>query len=319
MTEAISSTPRYFVTGVTGQLGMELLRSLGESVLPRTRATCNLLDAEQVSDFIGSVRPSAVIHTAAQKSSDAVSRQAAMTELWCANVVSTDNVAKACARHGIPLILISCDQVFGGSDPHRGSPYKEASAATPTSIYGMTKIAAEHAVFRLAQCLPLRFWRSGFKFWILRVPYLIERPWEGATNAFTKTVVLSKRRKESVDLPEDVVCSPIYMPDLVDELSWLLVNQDKLAAGLYHLAGRGSTSLYLAGEAISNMTVRKPRIRVNPALASGCETSAGLAFRNLAKYSVMDCSKYAQLAGRELPSVRDTLANFARDLDDYVV
>lgn len=307
----------FLVTGVSGQLGMEMLRQYSEIILPRTRAMCDKLDFNQFADLLASVKPTAVLHSASFPGFDCTMDAAEVREkLWHSNVLTTDNLAKACARTGTPLLFVSCDQVFGGRATSRSVPYQEAATAIPSSHYGMTKIAAEHAIFRLAHSLPTKYWAYGFKFWIVRVPFLLDRPWAGCTNAIVDSLLLSRRRGEPAYLPADVVFSPIYLPDLAAELFWLL-NTRNLASGLYHLGGQNAVTMAVAGEAVSQFCGHKAKITVLPELARCCETRHGFVFRHLSKYTALDSSKYQALSGRKLPTAQQTLARLAADIDAY--
>jgi dTDP-4-dehydrorhamnose reductase len=307
------------VTGVSGQLGLELVRQLGSAVLPRTRKLCDSLTLSQLCDMFGSLKPQAVIHAACFDGlNPQETKEQNRKQLWQSNVLTTDLIAKACAATGTPLLFVSCDQVFGGTGAIRTQPYKEAAPAAPASHYGMTKIAAEHAIFRLTQCLPKKYWQAGFKFWIVRVPYLVDRVWEGSINLFVRSLLLSRRKHISVPLPEDVVCSPVYVPHLAEELIWIAVD-GSLPSGLYHLGSSGGgVSLYLMGCAIAMASIRKPAIRVSPEPARSCVTAYGQVFKHLSNYSVLDSAKYEQLSKRSVPTIGNTVAAIARDLDAYL-
>lgn len=308
---------RFLVTGVSGQLGLELVRQLGNAVLPRTRKVCDKLNLQQFVDTFGSLKPTAVIHAACFDGINPNNtKQQNRQQLWQSNVVTTDCIAKACAMTGTPLLFVSCDQVFGGTGSFRDEPYKEAAAAVPSSHYGMTKIAAEHAIFRLVQCLPNKYWQAGFKYWILRVPYLVDRIWEGSINLFVRSLLLSRRQSIYVPLPEDVTCSPMYVPRLAEELIWLATEQS-IPSGLYHLASTGGISLYALGAAVAMTSVKRPAINVTPAIASTCVTAYGQVFKHLSNYSVLDTQKYAQLSKRNLPTLGDTVAAITNDLDRF--
>lgn len=319
MAASTRAARQYLVTGITGQLGTELLRRFEGRIIPKTRETLDLTDMPQLIEFLGGVKPAAVVHAAAQCSFPAHETRATRQSMWDANVTSTDNLAKACAQLGIPLVFLSCDQVFSSAASFSSKPFKEAIAVRPVSYYGMTKVAAEHCVLRLAQCLPVQYWRNGFKFWIVRTSFLIDRPSEGTRNVLNQMLQLSKRRGEPVPLPEDVICSPIYVPDLVEELAWILENRETLPSGIFHVASIGAVSLYSFANAVIRGAVTKTPPCVTPAPADRCETIRGPAFRHLSKYSVLDCAKYTELTGRKLPTWQLAASRLGADLAAFAV
>ena len=109
---------RLLVTGGrTGYLGRHVVAAAatGYEVVAVGSADADVRDVAAVDSLVERHRPDAVIHTAYVQSDRAVTADGAA------------HVARAAARHGARMVLVSSDVVFGGSD----RPYDE-TAPTPS-------------------------------------------------------------------------------------------------------------------------------------------------------------------------------------------
>ncbi len=135
---------RILVIGHTGQLATALretslpagwhLRTLGRPAL-------DLCDAEAIAAVLTNDAPDVIINTAAYTAVDAAEENAEAA--FALNHDAPARLARACARHAIPLIHISSDYVFAGN---KGAPYTENDPPEPVSIYGRSKRAGEMAI-----------------------------------------------------------------------------------------------------------------------------------------------------------------------------
>jgi len=117
------------VTGATGYLGRELMRS-ADAVGPSS-ADLDIRDADAVHAALHRLRPRAVINTAYRQDDRATTFDGA------------HNVAIAAAAIGARLVQLSTDVVFDGE---KGAPYLEDDKPTPVTDYGRAKADAERAV-----------------------------------------------------------------------------------------------------------------------------------------------------------------------------
>lgn len=122
---------RILVTGGrTGYLGRHVVTaSAGHDVVPVGSADADLRDPRAVQDVVARHAPDAIIHTAYVQSDPEVTGTGAV------------HVARAAARIGARLVLVSSDVVFGGSE----EPYDESAVPDPASAYGEAKVLAETA------------------------------------------------------------------------------------------------------------------------------------------------------------------------------
>ncbi len=121
---------RIHVTGATGFLGSELMRSEARPSGERVE----IREAAAVRELLARLRPDVVIHTAYRQDGE---------EARAIVVDGSRNVALAARAIGARLIHLSTDVVFDG---RKGAPYLEADEPCPCTEYGRVKAAAEREV-----------------------------------------------------------------------------------------------------------------------------------------------------------------------------
>ncbi len=130
---------RVLVTGPNGFVGGHLRTELGEAFVPFEG---DVLDAVGLASAVRDVRPSAVVHLAAQSS--VADSWVDVAEVWRVNVLGTVNVAEA-IRAEAPdarLLFVSSGEVYGRPAQ---VPTPEDAPVAPVSPYGASKAAAELA------------------------------------------------------------------------------------------------------------------------------------------------------------------------------
>lgn len=135
--------PIILVTGASGQVGFELVRSLQGlgAVIAPDRHGLDLADARAIETVLAAIKPSLIVNPAAYTAVDQ-----AETDVDAAmrvNATAPGVLAMAAERAGIPLIHYSTDYVFDGS---KAAPYDEADAVGPLNVYGESKLAGERAI-----------------------------------------------------------------------------------------------------------------------------------------------------------------------------
>jgi dTDP-4-dehydrorhamnose reductase len=213
---------RVLVTGAKGQLGVELMRTLGGCAevvggyLPEFDIT-----AADCASRVASVRPDWVVHAAAATDVDGCERDPATA--MAVNAEGTRRVADGCRRAGAGMVYVSTDFVFDGS---KASPYTEADLPAPLSAYGRSKLAGERAVRDVAP-----------RWTIVRTAWLF-----GAHGRnFVKTIVGKAAAGETLRVVNDQVGSPTYARDLAAALARLARRE---LVGVFHLANGGACSWY---------------------------------------------------------------------------
>lgn len=190
-------------------------------------------------------------------------------------------LAEAARDAGLGFAHVSTDFVFDGT---KHGAYDEHDEPAPLSIYGMSKLAGEHAV-HAAYAFAL----------VVRTAWVFG---EGGANFPVKILDLAGRTSV-LKVVTDEVGSPTYTIDLARGIIALVEAE---AHGLYHLAGAGSCSRFELAEAVIEFAGLASTIE--PVLADEFPTRAARPAN-----STLDCSKAASL-GVVMPPWRDALGRF---------
>ena len=204
------------VTGATGYLGAVVVTRLGgraEVLTPRLELT----ETDVVAAAVDSLRPDAVIHTAARNPG---TEGAGARTFRAANAEGTAALARALAAldprgaGGCRLVHVSSDVVHDGT----AAPYADDAPPTPVGPYARSKAEAEAVV---AELLPeAAVVRTSLIYGLDRV--------DRSTGGFLERL----DRGERVGLFRDVVRQPVRVEDLADALIRLAVERTDVAGPL---------------------------------------------------------------------------------------
>ncbi|MCC5617538.1 NAD(P)-dependent oxidoreductase [Nostoc sp. CHAB 5836] len=97
----------------------------------------NLTNFQELQRIFSDIKPTAVIHTAAQSQPNFC--QTHPEESHAINVIASRNIAGLCADNSISCAFTSTDLVFDGLN----APYRETDAVCPVNLYGEQKAIAE--------------------------------------------------------------------------------------------------------------------------------------------------------------------------------
>jgi dTDP-4-dehydrorhamnose reductase len=146
---------KILITGVSGFVGQVLAARLNRNYeiigvdLDKTASNlCNVFynsdvtESKSISEIVNTHLPSVIIHAAAIK--DLLKCESEKERAYRTNTESTINIYNLAKEIKSKFIFISSDQVFGG-----GNAYSEPdSLKDPINYYGITKSAAEDAIFK---------------------------------------------------------------------------------------------------------------------------------------------------------------------------
>jgi dTDP-4-dehydrorhamnose reductase len=216
------------VIGSSGQLGQDLMRTLGDDAVGVGHGEVDVSDGIGVSRLIREQRPAWVINTAAFHRVDDCELNPTLA--FAVNAVGAANVARAAAELGAGVVWYSTDYVFGGDQRSRHDPHTESSLPTPCNVYGVSKLAGErmvananprHIVIRSAGLYGTATSRKGWTF-----PELMVN--KGRNDGWAKVVT-------------DQALSPTYTHDLAEATKALM---EREARGLFHLTNEGECSWF---------------------------------------------------------------------------
>ena len=223
------------VFGAGGQVGQELIAlaaARGTDAIGLTRREVDIRNVEAIESAVATAKPRLVINCAAYT---AVDKAESEPELAMAvNCDAAGTIARAAARHGIPILHISTDYVFDGT---KIGAYVESDQIAPLGVYGRTKADGEAAVRA-----------ENPRHVILRTAWVYGR--YGAN--FLKTMLRLAAERDRLRVVGDQRGCPTATADIAAAI--LAVDQalarDPATAGTFHFAGTGATTWHGFAEAI---------------------------------------------------------------------
>ncbi|QGZ54002.1 dTDP-4-dehydrorhamnose reductase [Paraburkholderia acidiphila] len=230
------------VTGVNGQVGFELLRSLQGlgRVVSCDRSVLDLSDLDRVRGFVRDLKPSLIVNPAAYTAVDK-----AETDVEAARRLNVDVprvLAQEASELGSLLIHYSTDYVFDGTKP---GPYVETDEPNPLNIYGRTKLEGERAIEEV-----------GGKYLIFRTSWVYGLRGKN----FLQTMLrFAREGRKEITVVDDQFGAPTWSRTIAACTAHIAarycagdVDADWWAnrAGVYHLTAGGSTSWFGFARAI---------------------------------------------------------------------
>lgn len=234
---------KILVTGASGLLGLNLsLMEIGGHTVvgvdrsrladtPFELLKADLLDPQAVRRILDTVRPDAVIHTAANANVDACESDPEGARRLNADLPG--ELANACSKRGIRLIHISTDAVFDGT---KDADYIEADTPNPLGVYARTKLDGERNVLSANPNAIVA--RVNFFGWSL-----------SGTRSLPEFFFNKLSAGEQCNGFTDVYFCPLFVGDLAEILVRML---DKGLSGLYHVVGSETLSKYDFGQRIAH-------------------------------------------------------------------
>ncbi|MDE7061446.1 MAG: dTDP-4-dehydrorhamnose reductase [Lachnospiraceae bacterium] len=210
------------VTGITGQLGYEVLNCLQKRGIPcigAGRKEFELTDRTSTEKFLMRTRPDAIIHCAAYTNVNLAESEEALCR--AVNVEGTRNLAMAAKALNAKMLFISTEYVF----PGEGEGYYETTDATrPLNVYGISKRDAELILMEVLE-----------QYFIVRISCGFGKN----GNNFISTMLKLGREREEIRVVRDQIGSPTYTRDLAELLCDMIVTKKY---GIYHATNEGVCS-----------------------------------------------------------------------------
>lgn len=204
-------------------VGLDLQAASSVQAVPMDYIQGDITRLEKTVNQIGSAKPDCIIHTAAFTDVDGCETET--EKAYAVNVRGAEHVAIACRRLGIPLVHLSTDYVFDGTN----GPYAEEAVPHPLSAYGRMKFESEKLVQQHVPEAVVARTMVLFGF----LPFV--------RNNFVTWLIGKLRKREGVRIVNDQYGTPTLADDLAEALLRLF---EKHASGIFHTAGPDCLNRY---------------------------------------------------------------------------
>ena len=208
------------IIGKTGTLGSAFMRACERRSIPfvaLSRQDVNILDEQSVQSAVDQYKPWAIINaTGYVRVDDAETNR---EECYAVNAIAPSILAKVCRENGIRFMTFSSDLVFDGA---KKLPYYEADNVKPLNIYGQSKAEGESKV------------QSLFSSSLIIRTSAFFGPWDKYN--FVYHVLDSVKQGRVLTVPDNIMVSPTYVPDLTDTALDLFIDEEE---GIWHLSNDG--------------------------------------------------------------------------------
>ena len=302
---------KYFVTGVCGQLGHDVMNELasrgyegvgsdiqpeysgvadGTAVTTMPYISLDITDRAAVLKTIQDVKPDVVVHCAAWTAVDAAEDEENQPKVRAINVDGTKNIADACKELDCKMIYISTDYVFNGQGEKPWEP--DCKDYAPLCVYGQTKLDGEKAVAGTLD-----------KYFIVRIAWVFGLNGKN----FIKTMLNVGKTHDRVTVVSDQIGTPTYTLDL----SRLLVDMSETDKyGYYHATNEGG---YISWYDITVEIYKQAGYTTEVAPVTTAEYGISKAARPF--NSRLDKSKLVEAGFEPLPTWQDALSRYLKEID----
>lgn len=302
---------KFFVTGVAGQLGHDVMNELakrgyegvgsdiapqysgatdGSSVTAMPYIGMDITDAKAVRETILSVKPDVVVHCAAWTAVDLAEDEDKKEKVYAINVKGTQNIADVCKELDCKVIYISTDYVFNGQGTEPWQP--DCKDYQPLNVYGKTKLEGELAISNTVS-----------KYFIVRIAWVFGLNGKN----FIKTMLSVGKTHDEVRVVNDQIGTPTYTYDL----SRLLVDMaetDKY--GYYHATNEGG---YISWYDFTCEIYKQAGLSTKVTPVTTAEYGVSKAARPF--NSRLDKSKLTENGFLPLPTWQDALSRYLKEIE----
>lgn len=290
------ATLALLVPGGHGQLGSDLAALAGRVGMVHApgSAELNVTDTAAVDTAVASFAVRAreaglqpvLINASAHTAVDAAESEP--DKAYEVNERGAARLAKASARHGMPMVHVSTDYVFPGDNDR---PYEPDDETGAKSVYGKSKRAGELEVLA-----------AGERTWVVRTSWFY-----GLTgHNFVKTIVKLEGQRETLSVVDDQRGSPTWSAHFAAgllELANAAVEGNGPSQRVLHLTGEGETTWLGFARAVFE------ELGADPARILPCATSDFPRPAPRPAYSVLSNKAWEAAGLTPLPSWRSALAD----------
>lgn len=302
---------RFFVTGVNGQLGHDVMNELlkrghqgvgsdiapayagvadGSAVTTAEYRQLDITDSVAVDRVLSEVKPDAVIHCAAWTAVDMAEDDELVSKVRAINAGGTQNIADACHHLDCKMTYISTDYVFDGQGTAPWQP--DCKDYKPLNVYGQTKLEGELAVANTLN-----------KYFIVRIAWVFGLNGKN----FIKTMINVGKTHDTVRVVNDQIGTPTYTYDLAR----LLVDMNETEKyGYYHATNEGG---FISWYDFTCEIYKQAGMATKVVPVTTAEYGLSKAARPF--NSRLDKSKLVEAGFKPLPTWQDALSRYLKELD----
>jgi dTDP-4-dehydrorhamnose reductase len=279
---------RVLITGASGQLGTDLVRTCeeaGDEVVATDGTELDITDRHAVAAALADGGFDVVCNTAAWTAVDDC--EADPERAHRVNALAPRWLASACRRAGSHLVHVSTDYVFDGTQE---GWYSEDDPIRPLGAYGRTKAAGESAALNAARALVLR------TAWVYSA--------HGAN--FVKTMLRLAAERDEIGVVDDQFGCPTSAADIagaIVELVSMAGSDGVLPHRLYHVTAPDDASWHELATAIFEHTGAASRVTCRKLTTADYPTRAVRPAN-----SRLDTTRLAATLGHRLPPWRRSLS-----------
>lgn len=248
---------RILVTGISGQVGFELLRALQglADVAGVDRTAVDLCNLDSVRAIIRSFRPNIIVNPAAYTAVDKAESEAELAMLINGRAPAV--IAEEAKAIGAAVVHYSTDYVFSGESR---DPYVETDQPDPRNVYGLSKLEGEQAVASI-----------GVRHLIFRTSWVYGKRGKN----FLLTMQRLAREKSELSVVADQYGAPTWsrtIAEITGHVLAIAMSADAFDAdewwsrysGIYHLTASGSASWHQFATAILRQSDGSTLVPIKP-------------------------------------------------------
>ena len=299
---------KVFVTGVSGQLGRDVMLELKKRNIPAVGSdrsgngngefdvvALDITDRGNVEKVLTEISPDVIVHCAAWTNVDGAEDEKMKPVVKKVNVDGAKNLADVATRLDAKMIYISTDYVFNGEGTTPWQPDDKNFA--PRNYYGETKLGGELAVSETLE-----------KYFIIRIAWVFGKNGKN----FVDTMLRVGSTHPEVRVVDDQIGTPTYCPDLARLLVDMLETEKY---GFYHATNSGG---FISWADFTKEIFAQAKInsKVIPVSTAEYEKLAGKAVAKRPFNSRLDKSKLEKNGFTPLPDWKDALSRYLAEREN---